>query len=64
LVYQKSQTLTHSAVLGRDGDTDESPQVGITGRVVANGKRRETDLQIAPVRIGYWADETSTIGHF
>ena len=25
---------------------------------------RETDLQIAPVRIGSWADETSRIGHF
>jgi hypothetical protein len=36
----------------------------LRGRLAANGKRRETDLQIAPVRVGSWADETSRIGHF
>jgi hypothetical protein len=30
----------------------------LTGRLAANGKRRETDLHIAPVRVGSWADET------
>jgi hypothetical protein len=35
----------------------------LTGRLAANGKRRETDLQIASVRVGSWADETSKIGH-
>jgi hypothetical protein len=26
----------------------------LTGRLAANGKRRETDLQIGPVRVGFW----------
>jgi hypothetical protein len=36
----------------------------LTGRLAANGKQRETDLQIGPVRVGSWADELSRIGHF
>jgi hypothetical protein len=36
----------------------------LTGRLAANRKRCETDLHIAPVRVGSWADETSRIGRF
>jgi hypothetical protein len=36
----------------------------LTGRLSANGKRCETHLRIAQVRVGSWADETSRIGRF
>jgi hypothetical protein len=42
----------------------QAVRLRLTGRLAANGKRRETDLQIVPVRVGSWANETSRSGHF
>jgi hypothetical protein len=68
--HWESPELGWSSRLCTDKDSQpprivaEAQYQKLTGRLAANGKRRETDLQIAPVRVGSWADETSRIGHF